>query len=61
MTNHTEEEISISVHHWKSREIAKGFICLVRINESQRCLPLIWIISVAKWQTNPVLGRQMAR
>jgi hypothetical protein len=26
MTNHTEEEISISVHHWKSREVAKGLM-----------------------------------
>jgi hypothetical protein len=39
MANHAEDKISLSIHHWKSRERARGFTFFVKINERQRSLP----------------------
>jgi hypothetical protein len=61
VANHIAEEISITVHHWESREKIRGFTFFVWINESQRSLPQTRIISFGKRKTNPVLKRQMVR
>jgi hypothetical protein len=55
VTNHFAEEISISIFHWESGEDTGRLTFLVWINESQRSLPILRIISFAKRRSLPIL------